>query len=125
MATWPKCVTCGKPAGFSVDWLYPQRVPDERPCCSSQCAVAAVKKGRSSMNPSVSKKIPAYQIRNWVGKFHVLTSNQQVEDALKAQIAKSKDPRWTPATIRQALTIALKAHNANRTQYRQVMSGRF
>lgn len=123
MATWPKCVTCGKPAGFSVDWLYPQRVPDERPCCSSRCAVAAVKKGRPASNPS--SKIPMYQIRNWVGKFHVGTSNQQIEAALKAQIAKSKDPRWTPVTIRQAVAVALKAHNANRTQYRQVMRGRF
>jgi hypothetical protein len=123
MATWPKCVTCGKPAGFSVDWLYPQRVPDNRPCCSSRCAVAAVKKGRSAPNPS--SKIPMYQIRNWVGKFHVGTSNQQIEAALKAQIAKSKDPRWTPATIRQAVAVALKEHHHNQAVYSQVMSGRF
>jgi len=127
MAAWPKCVTCGKPAGWSVDWLIPSRIPDQRPCCSSECAVLLKKREGKwyGGNPSVSKKIPAYQIRQWVGKFHVGTSNQQVEDALKAQIAKSKDPRWTPATIRQAVAVALKAHNANRTQYRQVMSGRF
>jgi hypothetical protein len=44
MAMWPKCVTCGKPAGWSVDWLLPSRIPDTRPCCSMKCAIAIKKK---------------------------------------------------------------------------------
>lgn len=38
----PPCITCGKPADWSVDWIFPQRVPDNRPCCSGKCANSAV-----------------------------------------------------------------------------------
>lgn len=40
-STWPVCVVCGAPAGWTVGWLAPHRADDIRPCCSSRCANAA------------------------------------------------------------------------------------
>jgi hypothetical protein len=73
----------------------------------------------------ISKKIPTWLIRNWVGKFHVSTEYSEIEDALRAQIAKSKDPGWTPAAIRQAICYAIKVHNVNREIFYRTMKGQF
>ena len=123
-----KCSRCGciygtKPCSKEMDGkvshgFCPIHLEEEKR--KARESIARMKSGK---NPS--SKIPAYQIRNWVGKFHVGTPDAQIEAALKAQIAKSKDPRWTPATIRQAVAVALKEHHHNLTVYRQVMTGRF
>ena len=37
----PECVSCGKTAGWTVEWLIPQRAGDSRLVCSSRCAIKA------------------------------------------------------------------------------------
>jgi hypothetical protein len=45
-STWPACIECGEPAGWSVGWLYPTKedacaeTADVRPCCTVKCAIA-------------------------------------------------------------------------------------
>ena len=60
-------------------------------------------------------KVPVGQIEWIVGRMHVGTSPYEVEMDIRARCADR--PEWTPAMIREAVRIALRAHDDNRRMY--------
>lgn len=60
-------------------------------------------------------------VERLVGDFHVGMSDSEVEQAMRERFADNKLPE---RIMNQVVSVALKAHAANRKQYKQVMSGR-
>lgn len=66
-------------------------------------------------------KVPQAEIRWLVGRYHVGTSDADIEWDIRR---RAKGPRWTPAMVKKTVAYALKVHHENQKMYNDVMSGR-
>lgn len=76
--------------------------------------------------PYCNPKVPTYDLDIMLGRTHVSTSPQEVEKAIREQIAIAltfgEGAEWTPAIQDQTVRYALWRHRRNFADYEAVMS---
>lgn len=71
----------------------------------------------------VTDRCPTYAIRARLGRVHVGTPADAVQEMIRTAPGIRKDPRWSPALVDEAVRFALWQHRENGLEYRAVMSG--
>jgi hypothetical protein len=71
------------------------------------------------------ERVPRAAISWLVGRFHVGTSDKEIEKAIRVRITTSPDKaKYTESLITQSVAYALECHRRNRGLYNDVMGGR-
>jgi hypothetical protein len=69
----------------------------------------------------VSDACPTRAIRRRMGSVHVTAPDHYIEEMVRKGVKDSKDARWTPKLINEAVRYALWIHHENGAEYGAVM----